>query len=204
MTATVRRLPQLVIGLITFGAGLGIVVQGTNGQGPWTVFHEGFASHTPLSIGTATIATGVLVLVATIGMNVPIGVGTVLNVALIGPSTDLTIWLIDVPDSNGGRAALTIIGPLITALGSGLYLGVHLGPGPRDGLMTGLSQRGLSIRTARFLIEAVAFTAGVILGGTFGWGTVWWLLVIGAGVQWMLPHFDRGPLAAADSPEPSR
>lgn len=195
MSGTVRRLPQLVIGLIIFGSGLGLVVQGTNGQGPWTVFHEGFADHTPLSIGTATIATGVLLLIATLGLKVPIGVGTVLNVALIGPATDITIWLVETPDSAAGRAALTIAGPLVTALGSGLYLGVHLGPGPRDGLMTGLNERGLSIRTARFAIEAVAFTAGVILGGTFGWGTVWWLLVIGPAVQWMLPPFDRGPLS---------
>jgi uncharacterized membrane protein YczE len=191
---TLRRQPQLILGLIVFGSGLGLVVQGTNGQGPWTVFHEGFADHTPLSIGTATIATGVLLLIATLGMKVPIGVGTILNVALIGPATDITIWLVDTPASAWGRAVLTVAGPLVTALGSGLYLGVHLGPGPRDGLMTGLNDRGLSIRTARFAIEAVAFTAGVALGGTFGWGTVWWLLVIGPAVQWMLPRFDRGPL----------
>lgn len=194
MTGTARRLPQLVVGLVIFGAGLGVVVQGSNGQGPWTVFHEGVAEHSPLSIGTATIATGILLLIATLGMRVPIGIGTLLNVALIGPATDLTIWLVDTPDSTAGRAVLTIVGPILTALGSGLYLGVHLGPGPRDGLMAGLHQRGLSIRTARFLIEATAFTAGVLLGGTFGWGTVWWLLVIGPGVQWMLPFFDRGYL----------
>ena len=130
-------------------------------------------------------------------MRVPIGVGTLCNVAIIGPATDATIWLIDTPDSTTGRAALTIAGPLLTALGSGLYLGVHLGPGPRDGLMTGLNQRGMSIRAARYLIEAAAFTVGVLLGGTFGWGTIWWLLVIGQGVQWMLPPFDRGPLPRA-------
>lgn len=168
------------------------MVQGTNGQGPWTVFHEGLADHTPLTIGTATIVTGVVVLGATIAMRVPIGLGTILNVALIGPATDTTIWLVDTPDSAVARALLTLSGPILTALGSGLYLGVHLGPGPRDGLMTGLNERGLSIRTARFGIEAAAFTAGVVLGGTFGWGTLWWLLTIGPAVQWMLPHFDRG------------
>lgn len=193
MTSTARRLTRLVIGLVIFGAGLGLVVQGQNGQGPWTVFHEGLADHTPLSIGTATIVTGVLLLVATLRLEVPIGIGTLLNVALIGPATDMTIWLVDTPGSSGARAALTIVGPFVTALGSGLYLGVHLGPGPRDGLMAGLHQRGLSIRSARFLIEATAFSAGVVLGGTFGWGTLWWLLVIGPGVQWMLPRFDRRP-----------
>ena len=193
MTTTVRRFPQLVVGLVLFGAGLGLVVRGGNGQGPWTVFHEGLADDAPLSIGTATIVTGVLLLVATLGLRVPIGLGTVGNVALIGPATDLTIWLVDTPGSAVGRATMTALGPVVTAIGSGLYLGVHLGPGPRDGLMTGLHQRGLSIRRARFLIEAVAFTAGVALGGTAGWGIVWWLLVIGPGVQWMLPRFDRGP-----------
>lgn len=197
MTPTVRRLPQLVVGLIIFGVGLGLVVQGTNGQGPWTVFHEGLAEHSPLSIGTATIVTGVVLLVATLAMRVRIGVGTLLNVALIGPATDMTIWLVEEPDSSAARAALTIAGPMVTALGSGLYLGVHLGPGPRDGLMTGLHDRGMSIRLARFVIEAAAFTAGLILGGTAGWGTVWWLLLIGPGVQWMLPKFDRGTLPRA-------
>lgn len=194
MTQRLRRLPQLALGLALFGVGLGFTVQGGNGQGPWTVFHDGLADHTPLSIGTATIVTGVALLVATIALRVRIGLGTVLNVAMIGPATDLTIWLIDTPASTLGRGALTIAGPLVTALGSGLYLGVRMGPGPRDGLMTGLHDRGLSIRLARFLIEATAFGAGVLLGGTVGWGTVWWLLVIGPGVQWMLAPFDRGDL----------
>lgn len=191
MSITLRRLPQLVLGLIVFGAGLGLVVQGSNGQGPWTVLHDGLSRHTPLSIGTATIVTGVVVLGATIALRVRIGLGTVLNVVLIGPATDFTIWLLDEPRSTAVRAAMTIAGPIVTAVGSGLYLGVRLGPGPRDGLMQGLSERGLSIRAARFGIEAGAFTAGLALGGAIGWGTVWWLAVIGPGVQWMIPWFDR-------------
>ncbi len=194
MNPTLRRLPQLIIGLIIFGAGLGLVVQGSNGQGPWTVLHEGLSNHSPLTIGTATVATGVAVLIATLAMRVRIGVGTLLNIALIGPATDIVIWLVDRPDGAAARAVLTIAGPILVALGSGLYLGVHLGPGPRDGLMTGLHDRGASIRTSRFAIEAAAFTAGVVLGGTVGWGTIWWLVFIGPGVQWMLPHFDRGPV----------
>ncbi|MDW3216985.1 MAG: hypothetical protein R8F63_00120 [Acidimicrobiales bacterium] len=195
MTARLRRVPQLVLGLVLFGFGLGFIVQGGYGQGPWTVFHDGLADHTPLSIGTATIVTGVGLLVATLALGVRIGLGTVANVAIIGPSTDLAIWLIETPDATAARAALTIAGPLVTALGSGLYLGVRLGPGPRDGLMTGLHARGMTIRRARFLIEATAFAVGVVLGGTVGWGTVWWLLAIGPAVQWMLPPFDRGELA---------
>lgn len=185
-------MPQLVVGLVLFGFGLGFTVQGGYGQGPWTVFHDGLADHTPLTIGTATIVTGVALLAATLALGVRIGIGTVGNVAVIGPSTDLAIWLIETPDATMARVALTIAGPLVTALGSGLYLGVRLGPGPRDGLMTGLHERGMTIRRARSLIEATAFAVGVVLGGTVGWGTIWWLLAIGPAVQWMLPPFDRG------------
>jgi uncharacterized membrane protein YczE len=194
VNSTLRRIPQLLIGLVVFGFGLGLVVQGSNGQGPWTVLHEGLGDQSPLTIGTATIATGIAVLLATLAMRVRIGVGTVLNIVVIGPATDATIWLVDKPDATPSRAALTILGPLLVALGSGLYLGVHLGPGPRDGLMTGLNERGVSIRKARFAIEAAAFTVGFVLGGTIGWGTIWWLVFIGPGVQWMLPRFDRGLL----------
>lgn len=182
---------QIVVGLFLFGVGLGFVVRGANGQNAWTVFHDGLSQHTPLSIGTATVFTGLVVLLLVLFMRVRIGVGTLLNVAIIGPSTDFVLWLLDEPSSTVARAALTISAPLIIALGSSLYLGVHWGPGPRDGLMTGLADRGVSVRVARFIIEASAFTAGVLLGGAIGWGTVWATLAIGPAVQWMLPWFDR-------------
>ncbi len=188
-----RGFLQLVSGLALFGCGMGFVVRGANGQGPWTVFHEGFADHTPLSIGGATMVTGVVLLVVVIAMRVRIGLGTVLNVVIIGPSTDLTLWLLDEPGSAVTRVALTVAAPAVVGLGSALYLGVHVGPGPRDGVMTGLAARGLSIRTARFSIEAFAFVGGVLLGGTIGWGTAWWLIAIGPAVQTMLPWFDLRP-----------
>ena len=191
-TQTLRRLPQLILGLCVFGAGLGLVVRGANGQGAWTVLHDGLAQHSPLSIGSATIVTGIVVLGATLAMRVKIGIGTIANVAFIGPATDLTLWLLEEPTSAAAGVAMTLAAPLVVALGSSLYLGVHLGPGPRDGLMTGLHERGLSIRTARFGIEAVAFSVGFLLGGAVGWGTLWWLIAIGPAVQWMLPWFDRG------------
>ena len=193
LPSTARRLPQLIVGLVVFGSGLGLVVRGANGQGPWTVFHEGLAIRTPLSIGTATILTGVALLVIMILMRVKIGIGTILNIALIGPSTDATLWLVEEPNSVIARGALTIVAPLVVGFGSSLYLGVQLGPGTRDGVMTGLHDRGMTIRSARFGIEAAAFSCGFLLGGTVGWGTIWWLLAIGPAVQWMLPWFDRGP-----------
>jgi len=191
-----RELLQIVVGLWLFGVGLAFVVRGGNGQGAWTVFHDGLSQHSRLSIGGATVLTGLVVLLLVVALRVRIGLGTVLNVAIIGPSTDLTLWLLDQPDPTWLRASLTLLSPFVVALGSSLYLGVHWGPGPRDGLMTGLHDRGVSIRLARFSIEASAFTAGAALGGAVGWGTLWSLLAIGPAVQWMLPWFDRqGPRA---------
>ena len=190
---TVLTTLQIVVGLWIFGVGLAFVVRGANGQGAWTVFHDGLSQHTPLSIGGATVLTGVVILVLVIAMREPIGLGTLLNIAIIGPATDTTLWLLDEPDHIVPRVALTIASPFVIAFGSSLYLGVHWGPGPRDGLMTGLNKRGVSIRLARFLIELSAFVVGFVLGGAVGWGSVWAVVAIGPAVQWMLPWFDRPP-----------
>ncbi|MEM8707999.1 MAG: hypothetical protein AAGE98_16160 [Actinomycetota bacterium] len=187
---------QIVVGLWLFGVGLAFVVRGANGQGAWTVFHDGLSQHTPLSIGGATVLTGLVILVLVLVMRERIGLGTLLNIAIIGPATDVTLWMLDEPDSIVLRVLLTLSSPFVIAFGSSLYLGVHRGPGPRDGLMTGLNRRGVSIRLARFLIELTAFTIGWILGGAVGWGSVWAVVAIGPAVQWMLPWFDR---ARADS-----
>jgi uncharacterized membrane protein YczE len=186
-----RGLVQLVGGLVLFGCGMGLVVRGAHGQGPWTVFHEGLSDHTPLTIGGATVVTGVLLLIIVLAMRVRIGLGTVLNVIVIGPTTDVVLWLVEEPDSATTRVVFTLLAPLVVGLGSALYLGVHVGPGPRDGVMTGLAARGWTIRTARFSIEAFAFLGGVLLGGTIGWGTAWWLIAIGPAVQISLPWFQR-------------
>ena len=116
----------------------------------------------------------------------PIGVGTLANVAIIGPSIDLTVWLFDEPAHTLGRASLTLVGPLVVAIGSGFYLGVGLGPGPRDGIMTALARRGAPLWLARFGIEATVLVAGFLLGGVVGWGTLWFLVVIGPAVHFCL------------------
>ena len=184
---------QIVAGLWIFGAGLAFVVRGANGQGAWTVFHDGLSQHTPFSIGGATVLTGLVILVLVLVMRERIGLGTLLNIAIIGPATDTTLWMLDEPDSSVLRILLTLSSPFVIAFGSSLYLGVHWGPGPRDGLMTGLNRRGVSIRLARFLIELTAFVVGFVLGGAVGWGSVWAVVAIGPAVQWMLPWFDRVP-----------
>jgi len=178
-----RRLPALVLGLVLFGVGSGMSVQSAQGLSPWHIFHEGIAERTPLTIGTAVILTGAIVLIATVALREPIGIGTVLNVLMIGPSLDLTIRIIGDPSSVGVRIALAIAGPAVVAIGSGFYLGVRLGPGPRDGLMTAMARRGVTIWKARTGIETTVMVVGVLLGGTLGWGTLWFLVSIGPMVQ---------------------
>lgn len=189
-----RRFPQLLAGLVVFGAGLGLVVTAGNGLGPWTVFHEGAALRTPLSIGAVIIVTGALLVAGMVVVKEPIGVGTLVNVAVVGVATDVTLALVERPDAAWGRAAMTLAAPLLVALGSGLYLGVRLGPGPRDGVMTALDRLGVSIWKARLGIEVVPFVIGVVLGGTVGWGTLYWLAVIGPAVQVAVGWFSLEPM----------
>ena len=188
------RFPQLLAGLVVFGAGLGVVVTAGNGMGPWTVFHEGAALRTPLSIGGVIIVTGAVLVAGMVAVKEPIGVGTLVNVAVVGVATDVTLALIERPDAAWGRAAMTLAAPLLVALGSGLYLGVRLGPGPRDGVMTALDRLGVSIWKARLGIEVVPFVIGVVLGGTVGWGTLYWLAVIGPAVQMAVGWFSLEPI----------
>lgn len=189
-----RRFPQLLAGLVVFGAGLALVVTAGNGLGPWTVFHEGAALRTPLSIGGVIIVTGALLVAGMVVVKEPIGVGTLVNVAVVGMATDVTLALVERPDAAWGRAAMTLAAPLLVALGSGLYLGVRLGPGPRDGVMTALDRLGVSIWKARLGIEVVPFVIGVVLGGTVGWGTLYWLAVIGPAVQVAVGWFSLEPM----------
>lgn len=183
---TLRYLPRLTIGLVAFGFGLGLIVLGDFGLPPWDVFHQGLAEHTPLTIGGAVVVVGALLLVVLLWLREPIGVGTIANVLLIGPSLDATLWLFDEPSNTLARASLTLVGPIVVAIGSGLYLGVGLGPGPRDGLMTALARRGMPLWMGRFGIEAVVLVAGFLLGGVIGWGTLWFLVAIGPAVQFCL------------------
>ena len=185
----VRRLPQLIAGLWIFGMGLGLVVLGGQGQGPWIVFDEGVSLHTPLTIGTVAILVGVVLVAGLALAREPVGFGTLANAVVVGVSTDVTLAIFDQPGSAVGQVALTLASPLLVALGSGLYLGVMLGPGPRDGVMTAMHRRGVPIWLARFIIEAVPFTIGAILGGTVGWGTVYWLVVIGPAVNVAMKFF---------------
>jgi len=183
ISTQLRRTPRLVLGLVLFGIGIAMIVLGDYGLPGWDVFHQGLSEITPLTIGTAVILVGAVIIGILLVLREPIGLGTVANMLLIGLAMDATLFVFDEPSAWWARAALTLTGPVVVAIGSGLYLGVRLGPGPRDGLMTALARRGITLWKARFAVEALALTAGYLLGGTVGWGTVWFLVSIGPLVQ---------------------
>ena len=178
-----RRVPRLVLGLALFGVGIAMSVLGDYGLPSWDVFHQGLSEKTPISIGVAVIVTGAVLLIALLALREPIGIGTVLNVALIGLVMDGVLAIIEPPTHVAARVAYSLGGPLVVAVASGLYLGVRLGPGPRDGLMTAMARRGITVWKARFSVEAAVLIAGFAMGGTLGWGTIWFLIVIGPAVQ---------------------
>jgi uncharacterized membrane protein YczE len=187
-----RRLPGLLAGLVAFGLGIALMAQAGLGLGPWEAFHQGIAAHTGLQLGTVSILLGIPILLLWWPLGERPGVGTLLNVALIGTSTNLGIAVIPLATGVAGQLAMMLAGVIVIGLGSGLYLAADLGPGPRDGLMTGVHHRfGWSIRRARTLIEIVVLLAGWGLGGTIGLGTVVFALGIGPIVQFFLGIFDR-------------
>ncbi len=188
------RIPALVVGLLLFGAGIAFMVEAGLGLGPWEALHQGIARHTGLEIGTVSVLLGIPILALWWPLGERPGIGTLLNVALIGASTNLVIALLPTPadDASAVRLALMLAGVVVIALGSGIYLSTDLGPGPRDGLMTGVHHRfGWSIRRARTVVELSVLGIGWILGGTVGIGTVVFALGIGPLVQVALRAFDR-------------
>ncbi|MFE2347769.1 MULTISPECIES: membrane protein YczE [Kitasatospora] len=184
-----RRLVQLAVGLVLYGVSMGLVLRSSLGGNPWDVFHQGLARHAHLSVGTWVTLVGALVLLLWIPLRQRPGIGTVGNVAVLGLAMDATLSLVPHPHALAVRIPLLAAGILLNALATGLYIGARLGPGPRDGLMTGLHRRtGRSVRLIRTCIELTVLTAGIALGGTFGPGTVAYALAIGPLVQFLLPR----------------
>jgi uncharacterized membrane protein YczE len=199
-----RRLPQLIAGLALYGTSMAMQLRATLGVDPWDVFHQGLARHLPLSFGLVTALTGVVVLLLWLPLRQRPGVGTVANVVVIAVSVDAALALIPVLSALPARIALLSGGIVLNGVASAAYIGARLGPGPRDGLMTGLAARtGWSIRLVRTGIELTVLAAGWLLGGTVGIGTVAYALAIGPLTQAFLPWFvvrTPGPPASTAAP----
>ncbi|WP_151524713.1 YczE/YyaS/YitT family protein [Serinicoccus kebangsaanensis] len=185
-----RRLPQLLVGLALYGASIGLMVRGVLGNMPWDVLHQGVARHVPLSLGTIIIAVSVLVLLLWVPLRQPPGLGTIANALLVGVAADATLWLVPAGEGWLERGSLMVAGVLLNGVASAMYIGAQLGPGPRDGLMTGLARRtGWSLRLVRTGIEVTVIALGWLLGGVVGVGTVLYALAIGPITQALLPWF---------------
>ncbi|RAO20255.1 uncharacterized protein MED15_02557 [Micromonospora noduli] len=187
----VRRLVQLYLGLTLYGVSMALMIRSQLGLDPWDVFHQGLSELTGLSFGTVTIGVGALVLLLWIPLRQRPGLGTVSNVVVIGLVVDATLALLPAGGPFGVRIAMLVTGIVANGAATALYLGAQLGPGPRDGLMTGYVARrpGRSIRLVRTVIEVTVLALGALLGGTVGVGTVAYALAIGPLAQFFIPLF---------------
>lgn len=195
------RVTQLLLGLLLYGAGCGVMVQAGIGLDPWTVFAQGISRQTGVGIGWVTNLLGFLILLLWIPLRQKPGMGTIANILLVGTSMQATLGL--VPPITGwlAQGVVFLAGVVMVALASGLYIGANFGPGPRDGLMTGINARlGWPIWAARLTVEASVLTAGWLLGGTVGLGTVLFAVLIGPLVHIALPPFDRRRRTAGPRP----
>jgi uncharacterized protein len=178
------RLAILLAGLWLFGTGEACIVVAELGNSPWTVLAQGVSLQTPLGIGAATILISILVLCAWVPLRQRPGLGTILNAIVIGVALGVMVEVLPADPPDAVSWLLLVAGIASVAVGGGVYLGARLGPGPRDGLMTGLHARtGRSLRLVRTLIEVSALALGFVLGGTVGIGTVAFALLIGPGVH---------------------
>jgi uncharacterized membrane protein YczE len=192
---------RLVIGLAVFGIGDALVVASELGNSPWTVLAEGVSVHSPLSIGAATFVIGATVLLGWLPLRVRPGLGTILNIVVISSAIDATLWLLPDIHALGARWAVLIGGIVIVGVGSGLYLGAAMGPGPRDGLMTGINRRtGWPIAAVRTGIESTAVFFGFLLGGTVGVGSLLFAVLIGPSVATALALISPRVPAEARAP----
>jgi uncharacterized membrane protein YczE len=185
-----RRLSQLLVGLAMYGFSLAVFIRAGLGLDPWDVFHQGLATKTGLSIGTVVVLVSFLVLLLWIPLRQWPGFGTLCNALLVGVFADVGLALIPAVSNLVGQIAMLGGAVLLNGIASACYIGARLGPGARDGLMTGLARRtGWSVRVSRTGIEVVVLTAGWLLGGSVGVGTVLYALAIGPLVQFLLPKF---------------
>ncbi len=198
-----RRLVQLFAGLVLYGASIALMIRADLGLDPWDTLHQGVAERVPLSIGAVVIVVGALVLLAWIPLRQRPGIGTVANVVVLGLAVDAVLWLVAPVEGYVGRSLVMVAAIVLNGVATGLYIGAGLGPGPRDGLMTGLARRtGVSLRVVRTGIEVTVLAIGWLLGGTVGVGTVAYALAIGPLAQLFLGWFDIAEPSTISSRSP--
>jgi uncharacterized membrane protein YczE len=199
----VRRTGQLLAGLVLYGISMAFMVESGLGLNPWDVFHQGLSETTGVSFGWVVILLGIPILLLWIPLRQRPGFGTIANLVVIGFVVDGALAVLQPGGSPAMRVTYLVTGIALNGVATGLYIGSNLGPGPRDGLMTGLAGRfpRLSIRLVRTGIELLVLGVGVVLGGTVGIGTVAYALAIGPLAQLFIPAFtvraDRAGLPAA-------
>jgi uncharacterized membrane protein YczE len=198
-----RRLVQLYAGLLLYGISDGMMLLAGLGVDPWDVLHQGLSRRLGLGVGTWALIVGGLVLLLWLPLRQRPGFGTVSNALVVGPVIDLVLVIVPAPSGAVARIAMLLGGVILNGVATGAYIGAGLGPGPRDGLMTGLAARGHSVRVARTGIELTVLAAGWLLGGTVGLGTVIYALGIGPLVHLLLPIFRIGG-AEPPGPAPGR
>jgi uncharacterized membrane protein YczE len=200
------RLARVVFGLVVFGMGEGLLVASELGNSPWSVFAEGLEVQTPLTIGAATFLTSAVVLLCWLPLGERrLGLGTLLNAVIIAAMIDVTLWILPALEALGVRWGAVFAGIALVGIGSGFYLTADLGPGARDGLMTGIHARtGWPIFAVRTGIEASAVAIGFVLGGTVGAGSLLFALLVGPAVATALRFSSRRAPAAVPSPTDRR
>jgi uncharacterized membrane protein YczE len=187
-----RRLPRLLAGIVVLSAGITFMLQARLGVSAYDVLHQGLSKVTGLSFGTVVVLLGLLILVAWIPIGQRFGLGTIVNTLSIGFIVDGLLRVVPSPDSLVGRWPMLVGGIVVTAFGMGLYIGAGLGPGPRDGLMTGLAAKGHPLWLVRTILELAALVSGWALGGDVGIGTVLFAFAIGPLGHWFLARLHLG------------
>lgn len=197
----VLRLAWLYLGLGGFGLSIALLLRARLGLDPWDVLHQGIGELLGIRIGWVVIGVSAVVLLAWIPLRQRPGLGTISNAVVVGLVVNACVAVIPAPQALPVRVLMLAGAILINAVATACYIGAGLGPGPRDGLMTGLAGRGLSIRVVRTVIEVSVLILGVILGGSFGIGTVAYALAIGPLVHVFLPRLRLSPPRATAASE---
>jgi uncharacterized membrane protein YczE len=207
-----RRLVQLSVGLTLYGASAAMIILSELGNDPWDVLHQGLSRQTGIGTGIWVCIVGALVMLLWIPLRQKPGLGTLSNVIVVGLTLELCLVAFEPAHDLAARWTLLLSGVLLNGIATGLYIGARFGPGPRDGLMTGLAARGMSLRAVRTGIELAVLAAGFALGGTVGIGTLVYALAIGPLAHVFVPAFTTSPtpsaggarLATASAPAPCR